>query len=594
MKKLSNKINPVIKYYWRKARAYPLYLNMVFISVPVTILLNSYLPALILANVLGRLSKGQYMAHDLWGSFGTTLLLYLAVLFGGLVGWRIVDWFVWRLEWNVQQDIAEEVFDHMLNESADFHANNFTGSLVSHTNKLLGGYARTADTTIFSTYPLFAGIAIVSIILWFRAPMFVIILLAASALFLACAFWISKPVRRMSARYASAESQQTGYLADAVTNIMAIKSFARGKFEKTRFHQATSKSQSYLKDFAKSHRRQMNYLGGLSRVMNGLALFAAVYGVLVLKTNIATVFLIFSYTSSIVDSLFQFSNNSLRNYNRSFGDAAEMVETLSQTPAVIDPSNPEPSHINNGEIEFDSVDFTHNGSDEALFNDLSIKIKHGEKVGLVGHSGSGKTTFMRLLLRFSDIDGGEIRISGQNIAKITQDDLHEKIAYVPQEPLLFHRTLAENISYGKSDASQKDIVSASKKAHAHEFIELLPDGYETLVGERGVKLSGGQRQRVAIARAMLKDAPILALDEATSALDSESEKLIQEALWQLMEGRTAIVIAHRLSTIQHMDRIVVMDDGKIVEEGSHQELLKNKKGIYTKLWARQSGGFLDD
>jgi ATP-binding cassette subfamily B protein len=211
----------------------------------------------------------------------------------------------------------------------------------------------------------------------------------------------------------------------------------------------------------------------------------------------------------------------------------------------------------------------------------------------VGHSGSGKTTFTRLLLRFSDIDGGQILIDGQNIAHITQDDLHRHIAYVPQEPLLFHRSIAENIAYGKDEADEATIKKTAELAHAAEFIDNLPKGYETLVGERGVKLSGGQRQRVAIARAMIKDAPILVLDEATSALDSESEKLIQSALWKLMQGRTAIVIAHRLSTIQKMDRIVVLDNGKIVEQGSHQELLK-KNGTYAALWAHQSGGFLED
>jgi ATP-binding cassette subfamily B protein len=222
-----------------------------------------------------------------------------------------------------------------------------------------------------------------------------------------------------------------------------------------------------------------------------------------------------------------------------------------------------------------------------------LSIHAGEKIGLVGHSGSGKTTFTRLLLRFSDLDKGEILIDGQNIANITQDDLHNEIAYVPQEPLLFHRSIKENISYGQPAASMSEIDKAAKQAHAEDFIEQLPKGYETLVGERGVKLSGGQRQRIAIARALLKDAPILLLDEATSALDSESEALIQDALWKLMEGRTAIVIAHRLSTIQRMDRIVVMDDGKIVEQGSHKKLLK-LGGTYAKLWARQSGGFIED
>lgn len=586
-------VSPVAKYYWRKVRKYPLHLGGIIISLPITVFLNSYLPALILAYVLGRLSAHDYVVHDVWHSFGATLILYFVVLFFGTFAWRIVDFFMWRLEWNVQQDIAEEVFDHMLNESANFHANNFGGSLVSGTNKLLGGYVRTADTTIYQSYPLLSGIVIVCVVLSFRTPLFVGVLLACSVLFLLSAIMISRPVRKLSAKYAAAESQQTGYLADAITNIMAIKSFARGKFERKRFHSATSLTRKRLNDFAHMHQYQMNILASFSRVMSWLALVVAVIGVLVFNANIATVFLIFSYTSSIVEQLFTFSNNSLRNYNRAFGDAAEMVQILHETPEVVDPVNPEVAHITTGDIAFNNVVFTHNGADDALFDGLSLKVKHGEKIGLVGHSGSGKTTFTRLLLRFSDIDGGVIEVSGQDISKITQDDLHKHIAYVPQEPLLFHRSLAENVAYGDPSATEEEITSAAKMAYAHEFIKDLPDGYETLVGERGVKLSGGQRQRIAIARAMLKNAPILVLDEATSALDSESEALIQNALWKLMEGRTAIVIAHRLSTIQRMDRIIVLDEGRIIEEGSHKELLL-KNGKYAELWERQSGGFIED
>jgi len=269
------------------------------------------------------------------------------------------------------------------------------------------------------------------------------------------------------------------------------------------------------------------------------------------------------------------------------------MEILSQEPEVLDPVSPEPVRITAGAISFDKVIFSHDGADDALFDNLNLHIKPGEKIGLVGHSGSGKTTLTRILLRFSDIDGGSITIDGQNIAAITQDDLRRSIAYVPQEPLLFHRSIRENIAYGKPDATDGEIRAAAQKANAADFIEKLPDGYGTMVGERGVKLSGGQRQRIAIARAILKNAPILVLDEATSALDSESELLIQAALNQLMEQRTAIVIAHRLSTIQKMDRILVLEKGTIVEQGSHAELV-NKKGVYAQLWAHQSGGFIED
>ena len=269
-----------------------------------------------------------------------------------------------------------------------------------------------------------------------------------------------------------------------------------------------------------------------------------------------------------------------------------MTEILALTPEIIDRSNDTLS-VNSGEVAFKHVTFAHDGSKEALFDDFSLTIAPGERVGLVGHSGSGKTTLTRLLLRFSDVENGTITIDNQDITSVTQKSLRQSIAYVPQEPMLFHRTLRENIAYGKPDASEEDIRYAAEQANALDFIEKLPEKFDTLVGERGVKLSGGQRQRIAIARAILKDAPILVLDEATSALDSESEKLIQDALEKLMKGRTSIVIAHRLSTIAKLDRIIVLNDGSIVEQGNHQALL-NQKGTYAKLWSHQSGGFIEE
>jgi ATP-binding cassette subfamily B protein len=282
----------------------------------------------------------------------------------------------------------------------------------------------------------------------------------------------------------------------------------------------------------------------------------------------------------------------MRNYNRIMGDAHDMTEMLSQPNQVADRTTT-PIKIQNGAITFHDVTFTHDGNDEQLFDAFNLTITPGERIGLVGPSGSGKTTLTRLLLRFSDVDGGEITIDGQNITEVTQDSLREQVAYVPQEPMLFHRSLRENIAYGKPGATDEEIREAAKQANALDFIEKLPEGFETMVGERGVKLSGGQRQRIAIARAILKDAPILVLDEATSALDSESERLIQESLEKLMKGRTSIVIAHRLSTIAQLDRIIVLENGHITEQGSHQTLLK-QDGTYAKLWSHQSGGFIEE
>jgi ATP-binding cassette subfamily B protein len=586
-------IGRILSFYWRAARRYPGLVVGCLLSVPLTVLTNSLVPPLIVSDVLNRLSSRDYQPHQLWASFHTSLVAYAVTMFlGGMVAWRIVDHFAWRLEAKVERDLAQRCFSHLIGQSADFHADTFGGSLVSQTTKLMGSYIRIADTTLFLMLPLVCVLGGIGAIMTFKAPMFSIVLAVFSLVYIVTAVLISRPVRRIGGQHAAAESAQTGNLADAMTNVMAIKSFAREGHERAGFAQATERTRGTLMRLARAHMRQMAYFGGITSLISVVSLVVAIYGVVSLDANVGTVFLILNYAASVVQQLFQFSNNSLRTYNRAFGDASEMIEILAAESVVQDPPEPEQVRIGPGAITFDNVTFRHTGSDGALFEGLDLHIEPGEKVGLVGHSGAGKTSFTRLLLRFSDVDGGRIVIDGQDIAHITQAGLHASIAYVPQEPLLFHRSISENIAYGKLDATTSQIELAAARANAMEFVSTLENGFGTLVGERGVKLSGGQRQRIAIARAMLKDAPILLLDEATSALDSESEVLIQDALWTLMEGRTTIVIAHRLSTIQKMDRIIVLDEGEIVEMGSHRELLDNPDGIYASFWAHQSGGFL--
>lgn len=582
-----------VSLFWRHVKKYPRYVVGLAIAMPLTILAD-FIPAIIAASVLEKLSKGQFDPNNLWASFGPDFVLYaILIMLGGIIGWRVIVTLIWRLESHVMRDITRKVFDHLMNMSANFHANRFGGSLVSQTGKLAGAYMRFQDTTVFDIVPLALSFVFTAVILLPRAPIYVAALFAFSAIFMATAIFATGRVRQLVGREASAQNKQTGYLADAITNVLAVKSFAAGRSEQKRFYDSTETTRLATMDVMRAAVKRDVVFSSITSSITMVSFGLAIVSVMFWKSDIATVFLVLNYTGSIVRHLWEFAHNSLRQYNRALGDSKEMIEILDIAPEVKDPIKPERPRIKNGEIQFNDIQFRHADADGDLFNHLQLKIKPGEKVGLVGHSGSGKTTLTKLLLRFADIDGGEILIDGQNIANIKQDDLRRHIAYVPQEPLLFHRSISENIAYSTPTASAKQIANAARHANAAEFVETLPKGYDTMVGERGVKLSGGQRQRIAIARAMLKDAPILVLDEATSALDSESEQLIQQALWQLMKGRTAIVIAHRLSTIQKMDRIVVMENGRIIEQGSHTELLA-KKGTYAKLWSHQSGGFLED
>jgi len=308
------------------------------------------------------------------------------------------------------------------------------------------------------------------------------------------------------------------------------------------------------------------------------------------SVSTGTVVLILIYLIEMFGNLWDVGK-AMGRISKNLADASELVDIFETPIDIRDPLHSEPLRIEHGKIAFDHMSFRYGKKTNSVFADFTLHMPAGQRLGLVGSSGAGKSTITKLLLRFADIQEGSITLDGQDIRHITQDDLRSTIAYVPQDPILFHRTLRENIAYGKPGVTEEEIIDAAKKAHAHEFISKFPQGYETLVGERGIKLSGGERQRVAIARAMLKNAPILILDEATSSLDAVSERFIQEAFSELMKNRTTIVIAHRLSTIQGLDRIVVLEDGNIVEDGTHEDLLI-KKGTYYNFWEHQTAGFI--
>lgn len=580
----------IIKLFWYHSRQSRLLQTLALLFPVIAVTINAIAAPYVLSLFLDKLQGGNITLNNSW----QLIAIYVVLIFSGeVIAWRLALYFTWTFEINSIRNLYLAVFQKLAAEDLGFHTNRFGGALVSQTSKLIGSFERFWDMIVWSIIPMLTTIvgSIITLCilgLW-QYGLFLIVYTVAFALVV---IFFSRFLAERNRAEAAASNENSAYVADMVTNISTVKAFGREKYEHDRARKTIDKwhhKSSHLKWGVVGATASFSVMYGIGATAAFVfAVLGAEYGI----ASIGMIYLMFIYTLNINRQLWEL-NSITRAYTRVLGDADEMTKMLNKPLVLVDHSDNK-LHAHSGAIMFSDVRFTHDlGQGEQIFKNFSLAIPAGQRVGLVGHSGSGKTTLTRILLRFSDVDSGEITIDGQNIAKVSQQSLHESIAYVAQEPILFHRSLRENIAYGRPTASDDDIRHVAKQAHALEFIEQLPDGLDTLVGERGVKLSGGQRQRIAIARAILKDAPILVLDEATSALDSESEKLIQASLESLMKGRTSIVIAHRLSTIAKLDRIIVLDKGRIIEDGSHQELLK-KKGTYAKLWSHQSGGFIEE
>lgn len=550
---------------------------------------NTYVMGLI----VDRVQASPVSADQVLPVFGPYVLALLVVNAVGQTLSKLQDYSVYKLEINGDYQLSRLCFDTLSNQSMTFHNSRFGGSLVSQTSRFVSGYSGLVDVVTYSLWPTLASIVLTVGILAPIAPLFVAILVVMLVLYVVIAYGMYRRILPLSAEASRAQNKLSGVLSDAVTNILAVKTYGREDYERGLFTTADREAMAAENvNMRATMRRGFTTSALITAIMFVVSIFV-VGGNAWFGISAGTLVMMFTYTYNLT-MRFNYFNSMMQRINRALGDAAEMTRVLDEPTLVADDANAKPLAVTEGRIDFENLRFRYPDApkDDYVFEDLNLHIPAGQRVGLVGRSGSGKTTLTKLLLRLDDVQEGRVLVDGQDVSHCTQQSLRRQVAYVPQEALLFHRSIRENIAYGKPDATDEEIRRAAEEANALEFIERLPDGFDTMVGERGVKLSGGQRQRVAIARAILVDAPILVLDEATSALDSESEALVQGALENLMRGRTSIVVAHRLSTVASLDRIVVLAHGEVVEDGTHHELVE-RGGEYASLWNRQTGGFLE-
>ncbi len=572
--------------YWEQIKKYRTSFFISLFSIPIAgLLMNTILPYY-LGQTIGELANKNQIA--MWHNLTWATVIGLVGTIFNFVGFQTLA----RHEANVRSNLATETFEKLIRKDMRFFTNEKVGALTSRFIDFVRSQIDIQDLLIIRTlgFVLSVGIG-----LYIVATQSIIMAAVLAVLIAGLTIQVKWSInKRAPWRHARKEltGQIHGSIADAFTNNLIVKTFAAEDAEiKTISDQHNLYKKAHIKDFG--------FLGaegsariGLMIIVQIVAIGLCAYLVLNNQMEIAIVIFILTYLQRITSQVFELGGI-LNGYDQALLAAAPMSDMIAKETLLHDPPKAVELHDISPTIELKNVSYRYDDIEEDVIQCVNLSIAAGEKIGLVGNSGSGKTTITHLLLRFSDVTDGSILIDGHDIRNVTQKSLRETIAYVPQEPMLFHRTLRENIAYGCAKATNEEVWHAARQASADEFIKRIPQRLDAIVGERGIKLSGGQRQRIAIARAILKNSPILLLDEATSALDSENEILIQKALTKLMKGRTSIVIAHRLSTIAKLDRIIVLDDGKIIEQGTHSELLANK-GIYTKLWSHQSGGFIED
>lgn len=530
-------------------------------------------------------------SDNLYSQLSILMVMYLIAESIYVSIFRLYDWIIIKLRPTLRQRISIILMDRMMNHSHSFYQKQFAGALTTRVVDISKGIPDILRIVIdrlmaCSLMLLFALYNISTIHFKFTIALglWVVSFLGISTILVFRNQYLAYDV-------ADARATWVGSIVDVLTNMASVRLFARKKFEKSYLKRVSDNSvdKDQKRDwfFLKLHAFQ----GGSFLLFQAVCFWWLLNGLIAKTMTPGDFVLVLTLNLHIIQNFWDIAKD-MRDFWEKLGDIVQGLAIIETPIEIQDDPGAQELVVTKGEIEFDNVQFQYHDA-ESLFEHKSVIIKPGQKVGLVGFSGSGKTTFVNLILRLFDVTSGKIMIDGQDIRQVTQDSLHNAIAMIPQDPVLFHRSLIENIAYGRADASHRDIIAAAKGAHAHEFIIALSQGYDTQVGERGIRLSGGQRQRIAIARAILKNAPILIFDEATSQLDSITESEIQDSLWDLMQNKTTLVIAHRLSTLLYMDRILVFDQGSIIEDGSHEELLEHD-GLYKKLWEAQIGGFLID
>jgi ATP-binding cassette subfamily B protein len=539
--------------------------------------------------ILNRLDEGSQQA--VFNYLAGPIILYLGMYFLLTNAFRLYDYFVdIKMIPQMRKNMVHDALEKLLDKSHAYYQNAFSGALTNKVNDLATNVPELIQILIdrFFTHALTVAVAIFTLS---QVNMrFALGMLVWTLFFIVGALFFSKRLTKQADAWSECRSIVTGKIVDVLSNILSVRLFAAKKEEKNALNQTLQKTMQAEQEWYWSYFWMWLSYGYSFFVLQLFNFYFLCKGRQEGWVTVGDFALVLMLNISIIDFLWELAHE-FSNFSKLYGRVTQALRVLVDQAELKDSKDASVLKVRQGQIVFDNVTFQYAGA-KPLFHNQSVTIPGGQKVGLVGYSGGGKSTFVNLILRFYDVTDGRILIDGQNIRKVTQDSLRRHIAMIPQDPSLFHRSLMDNIRYGKAESTDQEVMAAAEKAQAHAFISKLPQGYASLVGERGVKLSGGQRQRIAIARAILKNAPILILDEATSQLDSVTESGIQESLWELMQNKTTIVIAHRLSTLLHMDRILVFDQGKIVEDGTHAELLAIDNGLYKTLWEAQVGGFL--